>query len=146
MLADSFVGACDDGCDGKDSVALSRFREVAIEWAVGARGRQIVDAATLALAEGLDSPSLRMLAGVPHAFAGEEAPDLAPLAFRELGLEVHTRLSSVAYVDGPRQEARRLLSGEISERELARRVARSALRLAIRRNLSTWVASTTTTS
>ncbi len=63
----------------EDSEALARFREEAIEWAVGGRGQEIVDAAAMALAEGLDSPSLRVLAGAPHSTADEEAAELGRL-------------------------------------------------------------------
>ena len=123
----------------EDSEALARFREEAIEWAVGGRGQEIVDAAAMALAEGLDSPSLRVLAGAPHSTADEEASELAPLAFRELGLDVKQRLSPEAFVDGARQEAQRLLDGVITERELARRLAPFCVSAGYPRELSTWI-------
>ncbi len=122
-----------------DSPALARFREEAIEWAVGGRGQAIVNAAATALAEGLDSPSLRMLAGAPHSVADDEAAEFAPLAFRELGLDVNERLSPGAYIDGARQEAQRLLDGVISERELARRLSRFCAPAEYPPELSTWI-------
>jgi hypothetical protein len=121
------------------SVALARFREEAIEWAVGGRGQRIVDAAAMALADGLDSPSLRMLAGAPHSAADEEASELAPLTFRELGLDIKDRLSPEAYVDSARQEAQRLLDGVITERELARRLSRFCAPAGYPAELSTWM-------
>jgi hypothetical protein len=42
---------------------LDSLTEVAIEWAAGGRGQLLVDAAAEALADGLDSPTLRELAG-----------------------------------------------------------------------------------
>lgn len=123
----------------ENSAALVRFHEEAIEWAVGGRGQGIVDAAAAALAEGLDSPSLRMLAGAPHSTADEEASELAPLAFRELGLDVKPRLSTEAFVDGARQEAQRLLDGVITERELARRLEPFCVLAGYPRELSTWI-------
>ena len=49
-----------------------------------------------ALAAGIDSPTLRVLAGAPRFAADEEATELAPFVFEELGLHVHERLSSAA--------------------------------------------------
>lgn len=122
----------------EDFAALARFREAAIEWAMGARGQRIVDAAATALADGLDSPSLRMLAGTSHSTADEEAPEFAPLAFRELGLDVKERLSPDAYVDGARLEAQRLLDGVITERELVRGLSRFFAPAGYPTGLSIW--------
>lgn len=123
----------------ENSAALARFCEEAIEWAMGGRGQGLVDAAALALAEGLDSPSLRMLAGAPRSTADEEASELAPLAFRELALDIKPRLSTEAFVDGARQEAQRLLDGVITERELARRLAPLCVSAGYPRELATWI-------
>jgi hypothetical protein len=60
---------------------LAAFVDAAVDWAAGRRAQPLVDAAAQALADGLDSPSLRMLAGAPRASADDEAWDLAPAAF-----------------------------------------------------------------
>lgn len=122
-----------------EAEALSRFYDAAIDWAIGGRGQQIVDAAAQALAEGLDSPNLRMLAGVPHKFADDEASHFAPLAFQEVGLEVSERLSPGAYVDSARREAGLLLAGVISERELAGRLSAFGSAAAYSPELATWI-------
>lgn len=93
-----------------------RFARAAIEWAGGARGQLLVDAAARALAGGLDSPTLRVLAGAPRASADEEATDLAPTVFEELGLHVEQRLSSAAIIDAARLVAGDLLSGRETPR------------------------------
>lgn len=94
----------------------ARFARAATAWAGGARGQLLVDAAALALADGLDSPTLRVLAGAPRASADEEATDLAPSVFEELGLHVESRLSSAAIIDAARLIARDLLSGRETPR------------------------------
>ena len=76
-----------------------RFDRAAIEWPGGARGQDLVDATALALAEGLDSPTLRVLAGAPRASADDEVTDLAPTAFDELHLRVQPCISAAALVD-----------------------------------------------
>ncbi len=70
----------------------------ALAWAAGGRGRPLVDAAAEALAAGLDSPSLRMLAGATRAMADEEADEWAAKTFQELGLEVASRFSAEAVI------------------------------------------------
>lgn len=89
----------------------------AIEWAGGARGQVLVDAAAEALAEGLDSPTLRILAGAPRAAADEEATELAPAVFEELGLQIEQRLSPEAMVEAARLIAIDLLAGRWIPRE-----------------------------
>lgn len=79
----------------------------------------MVDAAAQALADGLDSPTLRILAGAPRRAADEEASELAPRVFEELGLPIAARLSPEAIVDCARQRALRFLRGEDSARALA---------------------------
>jgi hypothetical protein len=87
---------------GEPEASRDRFARAAVEWAGGARGQILVDAAALALAEGLDSPTLRVLAGAPRASADEEATELAPTVFEELGLHVQPRLSAGAIVEAAR--------------------------------------------
>lgn len=50
---------------------IEQFTEAAVDWAGGGPGHVIVDAAAAALAEGLDSPSLRVLAGAPSRFVAQ---------------------------------------------------------------------------
>lgn len=84
----------------------------------------MVDAAAQALADGLDSPTLRVLAGAPRRAADEEASELAAQVFEELGLPIAARLSSKAIIEGARQRARRFLDGEDSAGALARDLSR----------------------
>jgi hypothetical protein len=92
---------------------IEAFRREALAWAAGGRGKPLVDA----LAEGLDSPSLRMLAGATAVAADEEADEWAARTFGELGLEVHDRFSREAIIDFARLRAWEFLQsrGTISE-------------------------------
>lgn len=101
---------------------LVRFREAAIDWAAGGRPQPLVDAAALALADGIDSPTLRLLAGTPRASADDEAWELAPAVFEELGLQIPERLSEAAYIAGAVLVAQRFLDGQGSAREVAERL------------------------
>lgn len=100
--------------------ALEWFTRAAVDWAGGGRGQPLVDAAADALAVGVDSPTLRVLAGAPRAAADEEATELAPLVFEELGIRVHDRLSPDAIVEAARQLAARWLEQGGSSRALAK--------------------------
>jgi hypothetical protein len=102
-----------------DMEVLEAFAEAAVEWAAGGRGQPLVDAAAEALAAGLDSPALRVLAGAPRAAADEETAEVAPLVFEELKITIHERFSAQAVVEGARQRAIRFLNGEGSARTLA---------------------------
>ena len=95
----------------------ARLWRAAIEWAGGARGQVLVDAAAEALADGLDSPTLRILAGAPRAAADEEAVELAPAVFEELSLQIEQRLSPAAIVEAARLIALDLLAGHWTPRE-----------------------------
>jgi hypothetical protein len=119
--------------------ALENLREAAIEWAAGGRGQLIVDAAATALAADVDSPTLRMLAGAPHVSADAEASQLAPQAFRELGLEISERLSPEAYIEAARQQARRFLAGQLSARELTGHLAGFYMAVGYPTDLQTWI-------
>jgi hypothetical protein len=104
---------------GDESVdTLVAFTEAAIEWAGGGRGQPLVDAAAEALASGLDSPTLRILAGAPRSAADDEASTFAPDVFEELGLCVHLRMSTEAMIDRARLKARWFLAGRGSPRTL----------------------------
>lgn len=102
--------------ESNDAVAV--FTEAAIDWAAGGRGQPLVDAAAHALTAGIDSPTLRILAGSPHSAADEEATDLAPRVFEELGLTIAERMSAEAMIRGARQRARRFVSEGGSPRAL----------------------------
>ncbi len=121
------------------SDALEDLREAAIEWAAGGRGQLIVDAAASALAADVDSPTLRMLAGTPHVSADEEASELAPQAFRELGLEISEQLSPEAHIEAARQQARRFLAGQMSARELTGYLAGFYRAAGYPTDLQTWI-------
>jgi hypothetical protein len=107
--------------DSSDAT-LSQFQEAAIDWAAGGRGQPLVDAAAQALADGLDSPTLRVLAGAPHASADDEARELAPAVFEELGLEIPERMSDAAYIAGAVLVGRRFLDGQGTARDVAKRL------------------------
>lgn len=102
--------------------AREAFRRAAIRWASGGRGAPLVEAAANALVDGLDSPTLRVLAGSPRALADEEATTWAADAFDELELRVPERLSVTAVVEAARLEAEDFLDGAMSPRCLARRL------------------------
>lgn len=99
--------------------ALEALVDAGTVWAATGHGQPLVHAAALALTAGLDSPSLRVLAGAPNRFADEEATDLAPDVLAELGLELEEKFSEGAYVALARLRARQFLDGEMSARALA---------------------------
>ena len=99
------------------AVSRTRLSRAAIEWAGGARGHVLIDAAADALADGLDSPTLRILAGAPRAAADKEATELGPAVFEELGLQIEPRLSPEAIVEAARLLATDLLAGRWTPRE-----------------------------
>jgi hypothetical protein len=118
--------------------ALDAFAGAAIDWAAGGRGQALVDAAVDALVAGIDSPTLRVLAGAPRAVADEEATELAPLVFEELGVTVPERLSSEAFVEGARQSAGRWLDEGGSARALANEMWRSYAAAGYPDELAVW--------
>src|SRR5215469_11765193 len=60
---------------------------VAAQWAAGqVNAIRVVEAAADAVAEGLDSPSLVLLAGLTRGEADDGVPDLLPAAMSELQL------------------------------------------------------------
>jgi hypothetical protein len=102
---------------------LDAFTAAAVEWAAGGRGKPLVDAAARALADGLDSPTLRVLAGAPRATAEDEATELAPAVFQELGIPIHGRLTTAAIVEAARQRAALFLAHDgRPPRDLARQI------------------------
>lgn len=107
----------DDGLT--ESAALGQLREAGIIWAASGHGQPFVDAAALALAAGIDSPRLRVLAGALSRFADEETSELAPGVFEELNLGVPEKFSAEAYIAVARLRARDFLRGDLSARQLA---------------------------
>lgn len=99
--------------------ALRRFEETAIEWAGTGYGAPLVDAAVAALMEGLDTPTLRVLAGAPMRFADEESSEHAPSVFEELGLSIQEKHSSDALIALAKLKAQRFLEGVGSARTLS---------------------------
>lgn len=100
--------------------ARSRFHRAAVTWAAGGRGAPLVDAAAAALTEGLDSPTLRVLAGAPRAFADREASDVATQVFEELDLQVFERLSTEAIIEGARLRSTEFLANPSDHRGFTR--------------------------
>lgn len=78
----------------------------------------LVDVAVQALVDGLDSPSLRVLAGTPHLEAPYEAPELCKWAMAELGIQPSDPMG--ARVTLPRSIARTIVSGSLDEGRGAR--------------------------
>jgi hypothetical protein len=93
------------------------FVRAATQWAGGARGQVLVDAAAQALVDGLDSPTLRILAGAPRIAVDDEATELGPLVFKELNLRIEPRLSEAAIIAAARLVAADLLAGDGTPRE-----------------------------
>ena len=83
----------------------------------------IVDAATNALVAGLDSQSLRVLAGTLPAAAAVEVPELLPRAMGELGL-AFARGGTDGQLPAARALARELTTGAVSARALVARMHR----------------------
>ena len=107
--------------DASDQVseALATFKDAALTWAGTGYGKPLVDAAVDALAAGLDSPTLRILAGAPARFSDEEATEYGPDTFDELGLAVPEKHSPEAYLELAKLKARRFLAGEGSARSVS---------------------------
>ncbi|SES23623.1 hypothetical protein SAMN04487983_103754 [Streptomyces sp. yr375] len=98
----------------QDHAALWRMAEI--------DATDVVDAACEALVAGLDSPGLRILAGLTRAEAYYEVADLLPAVLEELGL-VFPPLGSVTGQEASaRAAARRLLAGELTPRAFTRHI------------------------
>ncbi len=103
---------------GKQS-ALKALLDAGTVWAATGHGQPMVDGAAAALVAGVDSPTLRILAGAPARSADQEATELAGDVFAELGLALPTKFSEEAYVALARLKAQQFLDGELSARQLA---------------------------
>jgi len=117
--------ACHHDAVTEPDFPLAGLAIAAIEWAAGGRGQQLVDAAAVALVNGIDSPTLRVLAGAPSVHADEEARLLGPDVFIELGLAVEDRLSCPAIIRGAQLAASQFVhSDKQNPRSLARKLRR----------------------
>jgi hypothetical protein len=108
-----------------DSDPLERFRLAAVEWAAGGRGQPLVDAAAEALVDGIDSPSLRVLAGTIRISADLETKELAPTVFAELGLSIDERMTPQAMLTYAKQAAQQFLTFGGQPRVLAEALYRA---------------------
>ncbi len=117
---------------------IERFRGAAVRWAGGGRGQPLVDAAAQALVDGIDSPSLRILAGAQAAFSEEDASAYGPDTLGELGLEIPSRNSESAIIEGARYRAADLLREAISSRELASELYRAWVATSYAEELDDW--------
>ena len=79
----------------------------------------VVRCACDALIAGLDSPSLRLLAGLTRGEADYYVPDVLPATLAELGLDFHPRDSRGAQEPALRALAAQAGSGSLTPRELA---------------------------
>ncbi|MGW9131361.1 hypothetical protein [Streptomyces sp. NPDC055681] len=82
------------------------------------RASDVVTAACDALAAGLDTPGLRVLAACTRAKADYDVHELLPEALDELGLTFYPVASEAGQEAAARALARRMLAGELAPREL----------------------------
>ncbi|MFF1907680.1 GNAT family N-acetyltransferase [Kitasatospora sp. NPDC058218] len=107
------------------SPAAVRLQDRALLRSIGElRAREVVEAACEALVAGLDTPALRMLAACTYGEAEACVADLLPPALAELGLVFHPLDSRSGEAAGLVALAGRLLTGELTPRELADAVHR----------------------
>lgn len=105
--------------------AARALQDSAVRWSTGdAAAYDVVNDACEALAAGLDSPTLRMLAACSRLEAGYDAPALFPQALHELGLTFYPRGSRAGKEAALRTLASLLLTGDLTPRELALEVHR----------------------
>ncbi len=104
--------------------ALARFYRAAVEWAGGAQGEAVVDAAADALVDELDTPSLRYLAGATRASADDESREWVPRVIEELGLRLPDRLSPEARIAAARSWAFRFLRNPSDPRTITEQLYR----------------------
>jgi len=77
-----------------------------------------------ALIAGLDSPSLRILAGLTRIEADSQVPGILPAALAELGLDFHPRDSREGQEAAAAALAAQAVSGALTPRELAAAIHR----------------------
>ncbi|MGW4897028.1 hypothetical protein ACWEQL_32925 [Kitasatospora sp. NPDC004240] len=107
------------------TTAADDLQNRAVLWSIGELdGPGIVGAACDALVAGLDTPGLRRLAACSRDEAPYDVPVLLPEALGELGLTYHPPGGETGREAVARTLARRLLTGELSPRDLADRIHR----------------------
>jgi len=107
----------DDRCD--------RLQDAAALWSIGeVTSADVVTCACDALVEGIDTPSLRILAGLTRSEADIEVPDVLPAALEELGLDFYPRDSHAGREAAARALAVQAVLGRLTARQLAARIHR----------------------
>lgn len=97
-----------------------RLQDTAALWSIrAARAQAVVTCACDALIAGLDSPSLRILAGLTRSEADYEVPEILPAALAELGLVFYPPGDPAGQEAGARALAAQAVSGIMTTRELA---------------------------
>ncbi|WP_235451620.1 hypothetical protein [Streptomyces olivochromogenes] len=86
------------------------------------RAGDVVSAACDALVAGIDSPALRILAALTRIEADYDVPELLPQALGELGLIFYPIGDEAGREAAARALARRMLAGELTPRDLVRRI------------------------
>lgn len=101
------------------------LQDMAALWSIGAASPQaVVRCACDALVAGLDTPSLRILAGLTRAEADNDMPDILPAALAELGLDYYARGASDGQQAAVRVLAAQAVSGSLTPRALAAEIHR----------------------
>jgi hypothetical protein len=104
-----------------DEPGAQDLQDAAAMWAVDQFGaEEIIDLAVDLLVAGVDTPSLRVLAGVPKVDAPMEVPDLLEATLAELGLAFFERGSLPAKVAAARVMAHYVDIGALGPREFVR--------------------------
>ena len=102
-----------------------RLQDAAALWSIYAASSQaVVACACDALIAGLDSPSLRVLAGLARREADYEVPEILPAALTELGLIYYPRGSGGGEEAAVRALAAQAVSGALTPSELAAAIHR----------------------
>ncbi|MBF9131412.1 hypothetical protein I0C86_20955 [Plantactinospora sp. S1510] len=101
--------------------ALARLQNAAVLWSIGSgTPADVIEAACACLVAGVDSPTLRILAGISPA-RGSESGELRRWlegALEELSLTYHPEGSRAGEEEALQIMARRLLAGTIAPRDL----------------------------
>jgi hypothetical protein len=105
--------------------ASRTLQDTAALWSIDAVSPQaVVRCACDALIAGLDSPSLRILAGLTRAEADCQVLDILPATLAELGLDFYPRGSRGGQEAAARALAAQAVSGSLAPRELAAAIHR----------------------
>ena len=100
--------------------ATVTLQDTAALWSIGAVSSQaVVGYEYDALIAGLDSPSLRILAGLTRAEADYHVPGILPAALAELRLDFYPRDTRDGREAAARALAAQAVSGSLTPRELA---------------------------